>query len=161
MKSLVVYSSQSGNTRKLAQALFDSLAGEKELVALAEAPDPKGYAFIGLGFWFKAGQPDPASQEYLARIKDGQDLYLFATHGTATGSDHARNGMKRAKELAAGAHIIATFTCPGELPAKVMEMMAAKDPQPPWFKDAPAAKGLPDETDCRNVARMLQELDLP
>ena len=29
MKSLVVYSSQTGNTRKLAEAVFEALPGEK------------------------------------------------------------------------------------------------------------------------------------
>jgi flavodoxin len=29
MKSLIVYSSQSGNTKKLAQAVYNSLAGAK------------------------------------------------------------------------------------------------------------------------------------
>ena len=47
MKSLIVYSSQSGNTKKLAQAVYESLTGEKEMVAVAEAPDPAGYDLSG------------------------------------------------------------------------------------------------------------------
>ena len=31
MKSLVVYSSQTGNTRKLAEAVFEMLSGDKAL----------------------------------------------------------------------------------------------------------------------------------
>ena len=161
MKSLVLYSSKSGNTKKLAEALYNHLSGEKELFALADAPDPTGYTFIALGFWLKGGQPDPDSQVYLARMEEGQDLYLFATHGAAADSPHAQNAMNKAKALAAKAHIVATFSCPGQVAEKVLEKAAKKDPQPPWLADAPAAAGHPDEKDLENVVRMLVELDLP
>lgn len=161
MKSLVVYSSKSGNTRKLAEALYNHLSGEKELCAIADAPDPAGYNFVALGFWLQGGQPDPDSQAYLARLEEGQDLYLFATHGAAADSSHARNAMNSAKAIAAKAHVIATFSCPGQVSEKVLEMAAKKDPQPPWLADAPAAAGHPDEKDMQNVVRMLVELDLP
>ncbi|MBU4326844.1 MAG: flavodoxin family protein [Proteobacteria bacterium] len=161
MKSLVVYSSKSGNTRKLAEAVHGYLRGDKEIATIADAPDPAGYAFVAVGFWFKAGQPDPDSQTFLARLMGEQDVYLFATHGAAAGSVHAKNGMKKAKELAVGAHVVATFSCSGEVDAKFMEVAAKKNPQPPWLVDAPAAKGHPDANDLKMVVRMLEELDLP
>ena len=80
MKSLIVYSSQSGNTKKLAQAVYESLTGEKEMVAVAEAPDPAGYDLVALGFWLQAGKPDPKSAEYIGRVGK-KSLFLFATHG--------------------------------------------------------------------------------
>ncbi len=161
MKSLIVYSSKSGNTKKLAEALYRHLSGEKELYPVADAPDPEGYNFVAVGFWLQGGQPDPASQKFLAKIEDGQDLYLFATHGAAVGSPHAENAMNSAKAIAAKGHVIATFSCPGKVSEKVLEMAAKKDPQPPWLADAPAAVGHPDETDIKNVVRLLEELDLP
>ena len=161
MKSLIVYSSKSGNTKKLAEAVYNHLSGEKELCAVGDAPDPAGYDFVAVGFWLQAGQPDPASQEFLAKIAEGQDLYLFATHGAAAGSPHAVNAMNAAKSIAAKGHVIATFSCPGQVPEKVLEMASKKDPQPPWLADAPAAVGHPDETDVKNVVRLLEELDLP
>ena len=51
MNSLIVYSSNTGNTKKLAQAVYDSLTGSKELYPITEAPDPAGYDFVALGFW--------------------------------------------------------------------------------------------------------------
>jgi flavodoxin len=161
MKSLVVYSSKSGNTRKLAEAVHEYLTGEKELVAVADAPDPAGYSFVAVGFWLKAGQPDPDSQAFLAKLQEGQSVYLFATHGAAAGSAHAENAMKKAKELAAGTHILATFSCPGEVDPEFLQIAAQKDPLPPWLADAPAAKGRPDANDLKRVVRMLEELDLP
>jgi flavodoxin len=161
MKSLVVYSSKSGNTRKLAEAVYEYLEGEKELAAIADAPDPSEYTFVAVGFWLMGGQPDPESQAFLARLKEGQDLYLFATHGAAAGSDHAENAMKKAKEIAARAHLLATFSCPGEVNPQVIEKASQKNPQPAWLADAPAAKGHPNAGDLKMVVRMLEVLDLP
>jgi len=79
MKSLVVYSSQSGNTRKLAEAVLDALSGEKALYPIDEAPDPSGYGFIAVGFWLMGGKPDPKSSEYLGKIGKNE-LFIFATH---------------------------------------------------------------------------------
>lgn len=161
MKSLVVYSSKSGNTRKLAEAVYEYLSGEKEIAAVADAPDPAGYNFVAVGFWLKADQPDPDSQAFLARLKEGQEVYLFASHGAAVGSAHAENAMKKARELAARAHVRATFSCPGEVDVKTLETAAQETPQPAWLADAPAAKGHPDAHDLKMVVRMLEELDLP
>ncbi len=67
MKSLVVYSSKSGNTKKLAEAVYKYLTGEKELCAVADAPDPSGYNFVAVRFWLQKGQPDPDSQAFEKR----------------------------------------------------------------------------------------------
>jgi flavodoxin len=161
MKSLVVYSSKSGNTKKLAEAVYEYLSGEKEIAAVADAPDPAGYTFVAVGFWLKAGQPDPDSQAFLAKLQEGQNVYLFASHGGAVKSEHVQNAMKKAKELAAKTYVKATFSCRGEVDAKTLEAAAQKNPPPAWFADAPAAKGHPDANDLKMVVRMLEELDLP
>jgi flavodoxin len=146
MKALVVYSSQTGNTRKLAQAAYDCLTCEKEIHSLADAPDPAGFDLIVLGFWLQAGKPDPKSAEYIPRIGN-RDLFLFATHGAAAGSDHAKAAMEHAKSLAPAARIRGTFSCPGEVDPKVLEKARAKDPQPTWIKDAAHAVGRPNDAD--------------
>jgi flavodoxin len=161
MKSLVVYSSKSGNTRKLAEAVYGFLDGEKTIAAIADAPDPSEFSFVAVGFWLMGGQPDPESQVFLARLKEGQNVYLFATHGAAAGSVHAENAMKKAKEIAGKVHLLATFSCPGEVSPQVIEKASRKNPQPPWLADAPAAKGHPNANDLKMVVRMLEVLDLP
>ncbi len=160
MKALVVYSSQSGNTKKLADALYGALQCEKDLMSLKENPDPSGYDFVAVGFWLQAGQPDPGTQAFLPGI-GGKNVFLFATHGAARGSAHAQNAMNKAKELASPARIVGTFSCQGEVAQKVLDMAAKKDPQPPWLADAPAAKGHPDNEDVRQLVHLLNELSLP
>lgn len=147
MKSLVIFSSQSGNTKKLAEAVAANLPGEKEVAAVENAPASlDGYDFVAVGFWLMGGKPDPKSSEFLAR-SSGKKLFLFATHGAARDSAHAKGAMEQARQLAAGAQVVGMFNCQGEVQAKVLETASAKVPKPAWVDDAPAAAGHPDDAD--------------
>ena len=157
MKSLIVYSSQSGNTKKLAQAVLESLPGEKDMYAVAEAPDPSGYDFIALGFWLQGGKPDPRSADYIGKIGKKQ-LFLFATHGAAAGSDHALSAMDAAKSLAPEANIIGTYSCQGEVNPKVLEKAKTKPEPPVWVADAPNAVDRPDGADIEELKHQISEL---
>lgn len=146
MKYLVVYSSPGGNTRKLAEELFKQIPEEnKEIAPVKEAPDPGDYDVVCVGFWIKAGQPDPDSQEYLKKCRN--KVFLFATHGAAPDSEHAKTAMNKAVELAEDATVIGCFSCQGEVPEKVIENASQKVPPPGWLDDAPSAKGHPDSSD--------------
>ncbi|HBI15566.1 MAG TPA: flavodoxin family protein [Desulfobulbaceae bacterium] len=160
MKTLVVYSSKGGNTRKLAETAFARLVGNKEIWPVAEAPDPAGYDQVVVGFWFQGGQPDPASQEFLKKCARAGRLFLLASHGAAPDSEHARMGMNKARELAAGANIVGTFSCQGEVPAQVLAAAANNSPPPPWLKDADTAKGHPNSDDLYNLCTALENSGL-
>jgi flavodoxin len=161
MKALVAYSSKSGNTKKLAEALYGALQFEKDLIPISDNPDPAGYDFVAVGFWLQAGQPDPASQEFLSKICGKREVFLFATHAAARNSDHVKNAMIKAKKLAAPARICAVYSCPGEVGKEILEKVAQKDPQPVWLADAPAAKGHPNEEDIRELLHLFNNLNLP
>lgn len=145
-RALIVYSSRSGNTKKLAEAVNGLLEGEKTFCSITDAPEPDGYDMVALGFWLMAGKPDPASAEYLTKIR-GSKLFLFSTHGAAAGSEHALKAMEIAKSMVPSARIVGTFECQGEVNPKFLEKAGKKDPPPPWLKDAPDAIGHPDDHD--------------
>ena len=158
MKSLVVYSSQSGHTKKLAEAVYGALPEEKEVAPIEKAPDPQEYDFVAVGFWLKGGNPDPKAGEYLKKMA-GVNLFLFATHGAAAGSDHAKKAMETAAALAEGAKIVGTFDCQGEVNAGLLEKVKARPNPPAWIGDADTAIGHPDEADLNaikeKIARVL------
>ncbi len=157
MKSLVVYSSQSGHTKKLAEAVYESLPEEKEITPVEEAPDPKGYDFVAVGFWFKAGNPDPKSTEYLKKVR-GTKLFLFATHGAAVGSDHVKKALETAKSLAQGANIVGSFDCQGEVNANLLEKVKARPNPPEWIGDADSAVGHPDGNDIKALKEVVKSI---
>ena len=156
MKTLIVYAGQTGNTRKLAEAINTLLGGEKTFCHIDDAPKPDGFDLIALGFWLQGGKPDPKSCGYLARIGRAK-LFLFATHGAAADSDHARKAMAHAGSLAPSAQLLGTFNCPGEVNPAFLEKARQKDPPPPWIEDAPDAEGHPDPSDISRLTRVVQE----
>ena len=155
MKTLIVYSSKSGNTKKLAKAAYDFLPGENNLRAVEEKPDSAGYDFLLVGFWLQGGKADPESREYLATIAPA-NLFLFATHGASIGSQHAQKAMEEVKNLISTAKVLGTFNCQGEVKEEFLAKVRQKDPQPPWVKDAPGAVGHPDNIDIANLQTELE-----
>jgi flavodoxin len=158
MKSLVLYSSQSGNTKKLADSIYATLPSDKKISPIDKAPGLlSDFDFIAVGFWFQGGKPDPKTARFLPQLKNIK-IFLFATHGAAKGSVHAQQGMAAAKELAAGATVVGTFSCQGEVNPKVLETAAAKPEKPPWLHDAPGAIGHPDQNDLSELRQLIAEL---
>ena len=157
MKQIVVYSTKGGNTKKLAETAFSRLSGDKDIFSVTQAPDPANFDVVVVAFWFKGGQPDPASQEYLKKCTGPVKIFLVGCHGAAHGSDHAIMGMNMAKELASGANIVGSFSCQGEVPEQVLENAANQDPQPAWLQDGYAAKGHPDNDDMYKLCEALEK----
>ncbi|MBI9083402.1 MAG: flavodoxin family protein [Desulfobacterales bacterium] len=155
MKTLVIYSSQTSNTKKLAEAVVETLGEDCTLVPVAQAPDPVGYDLVALGFWLQAGKPDPKASAYLEKV-GATRLFLFATHGAASESAHAQHAMAHAASLAPSAEILGRFSCQGEVNPKVLEKVRAKNPPPPWIDDAVTAVGHPDTDDLDRLRETLK-----
>ena len=152
MKSLVVYSSQTGNTKKLAETVFEALPDEKEIFELGEAPDPAAYDLVAVGFWFKSGKPNPETMDFLPKLS-GKATFIFATHGAPVEYDHVAKGLEEAKGATGGAKILGSFSCMGAVNPKVLEKVRSmpEEKQPLWISRAEEALGHPDESDIRNL----------
>jgi flavodoxin len=156
MKSLVVYSSQTGNTKKLAEAACETLPDGAVLCPIDEAPDPSDFDMVVLGFWLMRGQPEPKSEAYLEQLKGHKKLFLFATHAATPDSEHATKAMETARSMAEAANIVGTFSCYGQASEKILAKAGSK-PQPPvWLADAPNAVGHPDQADLENLRSALK-----
>jgi flavodoxin I len=160
MKSLIVYSSQTGNTKKLAEAIYDTIADPKDIYPVASAPEADGYDFIAVGFWLLGGKPDTAASEYLAKLqKDNRaNIFLFATHGAKADSDHVKNAFEQAKSLVPGLRIIGTYSCQGQLSEKIIEKLKTKPVPPPWYAGPSTGLGHPDDRDLDTLKNMIQKL---
>ena len=67
MKTLVAYLSQTGNTRKVAEAIFDEVQGEKAIANLNELDGLDGYDFYFVGFPIQAYGPAHAARVFLGK----------------------------------------------------------------------------------------------
>lgn len=160
MKSLIVYASQSGNTKKLAQAVFDALPGHKALHPIDKTtPGADDYDLVAVGFWLQAGKPVAPAADYLAAIGPGKKVFLFATHGAAVDSGHARAAMENARSLVpAGSDVVGVFHCQGEVNPAFLEKASARPDPPPWLTDAPLAAGHPNGDDIATIKKVVAGL---
>ena len=96
MKSCIIYSSVTGNTRKVAEAL--AAASGAPCFPVREAPDPDDYDLLALGFWVRLGQADARTQGYMRRVL-GKKVFFFGTLGAWPDSPHARRCAEGARAL--------------------------------------------------------------
>ena len=158
MKSLVVYSSRTGNTRKIAEAVAEALPG-CHLHPVEEAPQPEGYDLVAVGYWVDKGMPDDAAKKYMERIKNST-VALFGTLGAWPDSEHAAQckvqGEALLTEPAQGNTVLGTFLCQGRVdPAVVSMMQKMANNAHPMTEERRArleeAAKHPDAEDCRKA----------
>ena len=114
-KWAVIYSSVTGNTRTIAEAIAEQ-AGDTDVFRVQDAPeDLSSYEVVALGYWLRLGQPDPLMLKYLPKVRDAQVVF-FQTHGTSPTSEHAITSFARAGyNLGPGCTILGTFGCRGKI----------------------------------------------
>jgi flavodoxin len=158
MKVLIVYSSKTGNTEKVAQAIHQVMPENSVLASLPSAPPPDGFDFIGLGFWVDKGTADAQALEYIKKI-NGKKIGLFMTLGAYPDSEHAKKCMAAVKAmLEPGNTVIREFICQGKIdPAlsKMFENFPANHPHAmtPERRNLHAeAEQHPDAEDLRRAA---------
>ena len=162
MKILVVYSTKTGNTKKVAEAIAQALPGA-ELHDVKTAPAPDAYDFIAMGFWVDKGGPNKEAADYMKTIS-GKKVFTFFTLGANPDSMHARTCAEAApKAYGEGCEQVAAFWCQGSIDPVLIEWMRkmpAGNPHAPTpeaeARWAEAAKH-PDETDLQHAAQAAAE----
>lgn len=126
---LVVYSSVTGNTKKVAEAFCEAVGGT--LVRVEDAGMPEEYDAVAVGYWLWRGGPDPKTAAYLSRLSGG-NVALFETHAADNRSEHSVTAFARAAALLGKeCRVLNVFECQGQVPEAVRqkrEKMAANDP---------------------------------
>lgn len=162
MKNLVVYSSRTGNTKMIAEAIHSVMPKDTEIAPIKEAPDPSAYDFIAIGFWVDKGMPDQSCLSYMERVQ-GKKVAIFGTLGAYPDSEHARDTMKKAAEQLPGCEIMGEFICQGKVDPKLLAAMAKMTNNP--HQDSPerqarlaeAAKH-PDAEDCAAAKAVFESI---
>lgn len=131
MKSLIVYSSKTGNTKKVAEAILSVLPAGTEIRSAENAPDPADYDFIAVGFWVDKGTANAEAAEYLRKIR-GKKVGIFFTLGAFPNSPHAEKSCGNAVALLGeNCEVVAKFWCQGAIDPKLTEWMRHLPPEHP------------------------------
>lgn len=160
MKVLVTYVSRSGNTRKVAQAIFDEIKGAKELMDLQQVDTLEGYDLAFVGFPIEGYGPAKPAADFLQQQAIGRNVALFITHAAPEDSPDLPVWLGDCKAAAADAKLVSIFDCQGELSEQVADFMTnSKDEKLiAWAKDRPSTIGQPDAARLERARRWTKEV---
>ncbi len=127
MKVLVAYWTQTGNTEKIAEAIYEEIKEEKEIKKLKEIDNLEGYDLAFVGFPINAFGPAAPAKKFLEEKAKGKSIALFITHAAPEEMEELQEWLTRCKEPAAEANLIGTFDCQGELSEQIANVLKKSD----------------------------------
>lgn len=153
MTCAIVYSSQTGNTKQLAEAVRASL-GEQTCLYMGP-PDDRALTAdrLYVGFWTDKGTCDAATAGFLSKVS-GKEVFLFGTAGFGGEPAYFESILSRVAQcLGQGNTLIGSFMCQGRMPMAVRERYEK-------MCSAPSSPGMPDPKKMlENFDRALQHPD--
>ncbi len=158
MRVLVTYYSDTGNTEKLARAIFDSIPVNREIKPVGEARDIAGFDLIYCGFPVHAHSVPQPSAKFIKNLPDGQYVVFFSTHGSRRGGLLPRQALEHAIGLAVKQKILGHFGCQGQVSEGIMNMLREKPEHHAWVEEAEEAIGHPDMNDLDEAKKFTAEM---
>lgn len=124
MRVLVAYMSSTGNTKKIAEAIYGEIVADKEIKPVSEVETLEGYDMAFLGFPTHGYGPDKKTKAILEKLcKDNKRVALFVTHAAPETEPEVAEYIVKFKQAASGAEIVGTFDCQGQLASGVKFIM--------------------------------------
>lgn len=128
MEIQVVYSTRTGNTKKVAEAIATVFG--IEAVAINEAEKITASS-VAIGYWVDKGQPDKDAVTCLKTL-EGKRVFLFGTLGAEPDTEHARQCMEMARQLVVDKNeVVGEFLCQGAIDPNLLKMFKKFPPDHP------------------------------
>jgi len=168
MQFLVTWWSQTGNTLKIAKAIFESLPENKTFAPLSEAPSLDGVDLTFIGFPVMQFGPPPLAKKFIKNHTSGKKIALFVTHAINPFSDDPKQqallrkeiGQCREAAIGAGAELSGIYHCQGELSQQVADSLS--DSGIPMLMEfatmRPLTLGHPDDMDVENARSFAKKI---
>ena len=152
MKVLVSYYSDTGNTKKVAEAIFDAITeSEKEICLATEASDLSDYNLIFCGFPVQSMGLPGKMETFVKGLPEGMKVAFFATHGSLRGGELAITAFYSALGLAKHLKVMGTFGCRGVVKQGIIDALLKKAEHRGWALEAQSAEGHPDAADLEDA----------
>ena len=152
MKVLVAYDSDTGNTQKVANAIYDAVGeSEKEICLAKEASNLSDYDLIFCGFPVQSMGLPGKMEEFVKGIPEGKKVAFFATHGSLRGGALAITAFFAALSLSKNLKVMGTFGCRGVVKQAIVDALLKKAEHRGWALEAQSAVGHPDEADLEDA----------
>lgn len=163
----IVYSSRTGNTKKLAATIHKVLPSDSCFYyGTIDNVKDKLSNIIYIGFWTERGNADSLTIEFLKKLKN-KKIFLFGTAGYGGSEDYFRNIINNVKKNIDSSNIlIGTFMCQGKMPLAVKERyenMAKQNNSSvdidKLIRNFEEALSHPDVTDLERLKASLENLE--
>jgi len=147
MRVLVAYLSQTGNTKKVAEAVYSAIPEPKEIKRIEDVTSLEGYDLTFLGFPMHMFGPDEKVKTFLGTHTKDRAIALFITHMAPEGFQPVQVGIQKFRDAAAGANIVGVFDCQGQACQELKtNMLNSPSPQLRMFAQVDYSQGQPDAT---------------
>lgn len=159
MKVSIVYFTRSGNTKKVAEAIFEQIESEKEMKKLDELDSLEGYDLAFVGFPIEGFGPPQIAKTFLENKCAGKKVALFITHSAPEESEYLKDWLSKCKDAAKGTDLVGLFNCQGDLAQNVKEMMMKhEDPQIRAWGEMAVPEGKPDKIRLDRATAFAREI---
>lgn len=159
-KVMVGYLSQTGNTKKVAEAIYETIQGDKKIANLNQLKTLDGYDIAFIGYPIVQEGPPAKIVNFLAENGQGKKIALFITHGAGMNLPSLQDWLQKCRDAAANSEPVGLFNCQGEVNQKVRGMMASSDdPKLQMYaKMAYLADGQPDEESLMRASEFAKDV---
>lgn len=124
MKVLVTYISWTGNTRKIAEAIYQEIQAEKEMKNFSEVKSLDGYDLVFVGFPIHDfGKPADEAKNFLEKLCAGKKTGLFVTHSAPEDSPFVPPWLEACKEIAKCTQLLGLRDFHGQIPLEQVDLM--------------------------------------
>ena len=165
VKISIIYSSNTGNTKKVAEAIKAEIEFENIVYfgnVNEEIPDADIYI---IGSWTDKGNASADIVEFIKKLKDKKIAY-FGTAGYGGSAEYYRELFERVKaNIDASNLVLGYFYCQGKMPVRVKErymQMLAQNPKDEKLnmsvKNFDQALSHPDKEDLKNVRQWIKNI---
>jgi flavodoxin len=158
MRALVTYYSQTGNTEKVARAIYEAIPVEKELLPVQDVKKTAGYDIIFVGFPVHAHSVPAMLHPFFKSLPAGQHIALFCTHGSLRSGQLPRQALEHAIGLSSRVKIVGTFNARGRVDEKIIDSLMKQAEHRAWAEEAQGAGEHPSEMDLADVREFAREV---
>ncbi len=161
MNTLVTYYSRTGNTKKIAEAIFEVISEQKAIMPIDEVIDVNQYDLLFVGSPIEQHGITRVVREFLSEKVMKSKVALFITHSAPEGSKSANTYVAECEKIVQGlVDLIGIFNCQGELSEAIANhMMNSGNPQlQKYASTRNNTLNLPDEVRIEKSKQFAREI---
>ncbi len=155
LKVLVAYLSKTGNTKKVAEAIYGAIPDPKEIKRIEDVKSLDGYDLSFLGFPTHQFGPDKQVKALLGKLVEGRTIALFVTHMAPEDATELPGWMQKFRDAAVGANVVGFFDCQGQASGLIKAFMGIIL----FFRRLPdTSQGKPDEASLEKARTFANDM---